>query len=491
MKTPDRKKAEKKASLPYYEDDARTDVEKEAVGKLLKNIGSDPSMIEAAKEAKSNPATRLDKRVRVFVHGEDYAYEMKNFGKPLKEPPILRELASIEAAIGRNREGRIYSKLKKEDYVHTLETFYKDSLGKLKRQREALVAKGGGLSVGHLASLDGHIAAMEKGLAGARSRLGKLDEHKLRKQVYEAAFSAVLLEDMNILNDPVFTKSGSAVYVEFLKHYVKRTAENLYSKIRRAEKFGELEAKAEAGRAEKRKLFEEDLLGKLRKEPGRFASAVGKVMFDHDRLETYKESDACRAALGKNYVYKLIKHGKGKHEIAGSERSLYSIFEGFHGLDENEFRGKFGETKARVAQSIGERFYREDIPALYKQYEGDLKKVVEKMAEEDLRERFSGGASYREMLGEKSPDELRAELKAGADRYMERIDHVSSLFSEEDRKIAAEVIRMQDEKLSRPITQHEKDKYIEELKIMGLRKLKSEKSGREVEGFIKKYCKES
>lgn len=442
METLEQKKAAKEASLPYCEDDTKAEAEKEAVSTLLgsaKFAGThelDNYDIPEVERLDVN----IPKRIRVFTKGSD-VYE-----QGFKPSPIKRELSTIKEAIEKS-----FNKSYKKD------------------------------GVVELTGMDG------------------------------------------LVSDPVYQRDGPVVYVAFLEHYVDRTAENLGRAIDKAEALkaiGELEKKNTfsfdgknavhlddmdlKGKEEfeakygvsKRKLLEEERIKKLRHGMDRFATSVGREMFSHSLLEGYKESDEGMTPIGQNYAFKRIMRSKGRHEIAGAERSLPEIFDGFHGLDETEFRSKFGETKRRVAESMGKKFYAEDVPEMYGAYLKDLEALVKKTPESELKASFSGERTYKELLGGKKPEELRSELAAGVRDYKVAIDEVSSLFMPEQYEAAKRRIDEQDGRFS-PQTQYQKgllarQKVLGELESLKRKKmLRDPKGGGEfMDAYIRaNYCK--
>lgn len=440
METLEQKKAAKEASLPYCEDENKVEAEKEAVGKFLKSamfVGTS-NMDNYEIPEVTQLDVNLPKRIRVFLKGPDVE-EQK-----WKLSPIKRELFTIKGAIKKN---------------------FKESYN-----------RGG---VVELTGMDG------------------------------------------LVSDPVYQKHGPIVYVAFLEHYVDRTAENLGRAIGKAEALkaiGELESKNTysfdgknpvhlddmdlKGKEEfeakygvsKRKLLEEERVKKLRHDMGRFAVSVGREMFSHKNLDLYKESDEGLTPIGENYAFKRIMRSKGKHEIAGVERSLPEIFEGFHGLAEGEFRSKFGETKRRVAESIGDKFYGKDVPEMYGAYVRDLAELVKKTPESELKTSFSG-RTYKELLGGKKPEELRRELAAGVEDYRKAIGEVSSLFMPEQYEAAKRLIDEHDGRFS-PQTQYQKgllarQKVLGELESLKRKKmLKDPKGGEFMDAYIRaNYCK--
>lgn len=318
-------------------------------------------------------------------------------------------------------------------------------------------------------------------------------------------------------SDPVYQKHGPIVFVAFLEHYVDRTAENLGRAIGKAEALkaiGELESKNTysfdgkntvhlddmdlKGKEEfeakygvsKRKLLEEERLGKLKHSPERFAASVGREMFGYKNLEKYRESDEGLIPIGENYAFKRIMHGKGKHEIAGVDRKLSEVFEGIHGLDETEFRSRFGESKRKVIESMGAKFYREDVPEMYGAYVKDLAELVKKTPESELKASFSG-RTYKELLGGETPEVLRSQLAAGVDDYKKAIGEVSSLFMPEQYEAAKRLIDEQDGRFS-PQTQYQKD-LLARQKVLGeLESLKKKKMLKDPKGggeFMNAYIR--
>ncbi len=435
METLEQKKAARDASTPYCDDDTKVEAEKEALGKLLNStmfVGTS-NMDNYAIPEGTQLDVNLPKRIRVFTLGTDIDSRFK------KMPPIKQELYTIKEAIEKN--------FRKSDNT-------------------------GG--VVELTGMDG------------------------------------------LVSDPVYTTRGPVVYVAFLEHYVDRTSKNIGRAIDKAEALkaiGELESKntysfdgknqvhlddmdlkgkegfEKQYGVSKRELLEEERLGKLKHGMDRFAIAVGHEMFSHLDLESYKESDAGMIPIGPNYAFKRIMHSAAKHEIAGVERGLPEIFEGIHGMDEAEFRGKFGETKRKVIESMGAKFYREDVPEMYGAYVKDLAELVKKTPESELKASFSG-RTYKELLGGKTPEELRSELAAGVEDYKKAIGEVSSLFMPEQYEAAKRLIDEQDERFS-PKTQYQKDmlarqKVLGELESLKRKKmLKDPKGGELVDAYIR------
>ncbi len=104
---------------------------------------------------------------------------------------------------------------------------------------------------------------------------------------------------------------------------------------------------------------------------------------------------------------------------------------------------------------------------------------------------FSGERTYKELLGGKTPEELRSELAAGVEDYKKAIGEVSSLFMPEQYEAAKRLIDEHDNRFS-PQTQYQKgmlarQKVVEALELAKKKKmLKDPKGGGE---FIDAYIK--
>lgn len=435
METQDKKKVEKVDSEDEFAKLNKAELEKEAIGALLNSAKfagtseADDYEIPEVKQLDVN----LPKRIRVFMKGPD-VYE-----QTFKPSPIKRELRAIKDAIEKS-----FKKSYKTD------------------------------GVVELTGMDG------------------------------------------LVSDPVYQRHGPIVYVAFLEHYIKRTAENLGRAIDKAEALKaiwELEKKNTfsfdgknqvhlddmdlKGKEEfekqygvsKRELLEEERIEKLKHSPERFAASIGREMFSHRNFEQYKESDAGIIPIGEGYAFKRIMHSKGKHEIAGVERTLPEIFDGIHGMDETEFRSKSGESKRKVIESIGAKLYREDIPEMYGAYVKDLKELVKKAPESELKGSFSN-RTYKELLKGETPEALRSQLAAGVEDYKKAIAEVSSLFMPEQYEAAKTCIEEHDRRFS-PRTQYQKDTEARERLIAGLESMKKKKMLKDPKGgeFMDAYIK--
>lgn len=434
METQDKKKVEKRED--EFARLNKAELEKEAVGALLSSVKfagtSEADNYEIPEVEKLDVS--LPKRIRVFVKGPDI-YE-----REFKPSPIKQELFTIKEGI-------------------------------------------------------------EKSFRKAHKKGGVVE-----------------LTGMNgLVADPVYRVHGPAFYVAFLEHYIERTAENIGRAINKTEAGTDIEELERKNRVSfdgrnfvqlddmdapgqktfrekhgvsKRELLEGARVEKLKHGPDSFAASVGREMFGHGVLESYTESDAGMIPLGGGYAYKRIMHSEAKHRIAGVDRKLSEIFEGLHGLGKTQFRGEFGETKRRVVESIGDKFYREDIPEMYGAYVGDLKEFVKKTPENELKASFSGGRTYKELLGGETPDELRRDLAAGVEDYKKAIKEVSSLFVPEQYEAAKKMVEVQDGRFS-PKAQYQKDMLAKERVIAELESAKKKKMLKDPTGgeFIEAYIR--
>ncbi len=503
METLEQKKAAKEASLPYCEDENKVEAEKEAVGNLLKTMQR-PGTLSAEHyeipEAKGT-ITSLPGRIAVFLRGED-VYE-----RTFKPSPIKRELRTIKDAIKRRLK-------EAETAANALKTIELAENG-----FEVNVSESGGATYWkhEVSGAKWTLAELFDGLRnlGDAEFRGKFGDTKTRATKYFSELreklrkvapdenGLVSLDKMDgLITDPVYTgnstrrksEGGPGVYVEFLRHYVKRVEENIREAISLAEKVRDLDSLEDKVfekryRIPKRKMLEEAHVEKRKKNLAQFAVAAGKELFSHDRLDTYKESKESMVALGKSYVYGKMMRNRSTHEIAGTERGLSEIFRGLHGLEEDEFRGKFGESKRRVVEKIGHAFYTIDVPKMYRAYLRDQKAIAGKMSDEDLRKSVST-KTYEEMVGNSTPNKLKLELREGVNSYIKEIDEVAALLPKEQLEEAREKTEARDAIYTRPLTQYNKTVRMEAKRVEKLKGLKTEKTGQHIDEYIEKYCKE-